>query len=91
VKAEMGAKYPAFQKQIQMVGIPTVGYKNHLWLNLKAMRMQAGRCDLFKTPQVVIVKDKRPSITLARLKHELSHFIIAAAGLPDGEHEVIDR
>jgi hypothetical protein len=91
VKAEMVSRYPKDAAQIQMVGLPSVRYKNHLWLNLKAMRFQAGRCDLFGKPQIIVVRDKRPLVTARRLKHEIEHYVVAAAGLPDAEHEAIDR
>jgi hypothetical protein len=90
VKTEMAASYPAFRAQIAQVAMPSVGYRNHLWFNLRALRFQAGRCDLFRKPQIIVVKGKDSSITAARLKHEISHYIAFAAGLPMEANERID-
>ena len=91
VKAEATARYPAYEAQIQQVGMPSIGYRERLWFNWKAGRFQAGRCDLFEQPQILVVRDKNQAVTMKRLEHEFEHWVAFAAGLPMKEHERIDK
>jgi predicted acetyltransferase len=91
VKAEMLHRYPTYRQQIAQVGMPSVGYRERLMFSVRHMRFMAGRCDLFAKPQVIVVRDRNNAITMFRLRHELSHFVAFAAGLPVKEHERIDR
>jgi hypothetical protein len=91
VKAEAIGRYPEYNAQINRVGLPSVDYRRHLGFSWRRLSFVQASCDGFRYPQVRVTVDKNPSVTLYRLRHELAHFIVFAAGLPVGEHKALDR
>jgi hypothetical protein len=90
VKAELIAQYPGYEKQIKQVGVPSIGYRSHMPFYWRRLAFIKGKCDAFKNPQIMAVRNKRHHITLYRLRHELQHFVLFAAGLPEREHQRLD-
>lgn len=89
-KVEMLSRYPAYAKQIMQVGVPTVGYRNHIWFDWSLKGFLLGKCDLFGKPQIKVVRDGDANVTIRRLLHELRHFVRVAAGIPVKEDKQID-
>lgn len=86
----MLARYPDRAVQIANVGLPSIGYRSHIWFDWSLKSFVAGKCDLFSKPQVQVARGKTLAITIARLYHELRHWVVAASGIDRREDKRID-
>lgn len=91
VKAELVARYPAYRQQIEQVKPPSVKYIKHLRFSWKHLAFIKADCNMFRNPQIIITLDKNPAETDFRRRHEFTHAVIFGAGLPDSEHNRIDK
>lgn len=89
-KAEMLARYPARAVQIARVGLPSIAYRSHIWFDWGLKSFVAGKCDRFARWQVQVARGRRITVTIARLYHELRHWVVAAAGIDQREDKRID-
>lgn len=90
-KIEMTTRYPDRAVQIARVSLPSIAYRSHIWFDWGLKSFVAGKCDQFARRQVQVVRSRRIAVTIARLYHELRHWVVDASGSDRREHKRIDR
>lgn len=90
-KQEMLIKYPSYVKQINQVGVPTVVYRDRAWFDRELKSFVLGKCKIADVKkQIQVVRNNNSNITISRTLHEMRHFVVFAAGLPNKENKIID-
>lgn len=91
VKADLTRRWPAYAQQIAQVGMPTVGYRNHMAFRFKCLCFIRGEYDPFRNPQIIIARTRLYGEMTHRQRHEIEHHVIFGGGLPLTENKRIDR